>query len=158
MRTAALLLALLFLLGSPTGDAAERPILTVSGALSSAAPLQLTFSDLERMGTETIRTKTDWTTGVQDFEGVPLRRFLEAVGARGTTMHMTALNGYMSELPLADAAKYRVILALRMNGERMTVRNKGPIWVIYADEGQPEIHTQEIRARMAWQLVIVEIR
>ncbi len=151
--------ALLALAGLPA-QALEAPkgpvILIVDGAIaiSNEAGGRALFDRemLERMGTTTVVTTTPWTEGVPKFEGVLLRRVLEAVGAKGETLRMVAINDYAVEIPAANAKEYGVVLAYRMNGEQLTVRSKGPLWVIYPWSDHGEIQNEIYHARSIWQL------
>jgi hypothetical protein len=62
------------------------------------------------------------------------------------------------EVPAADAEIADVIVAYRMNGEYMRVRDKGPMWLIYPLTSQPELDTEATHAKMIWQLKSLELR
>ena len=57
---------------------------------------------------------------------------------------------------MSDFAKYPVILAYRMNGELLKIRDKGPLWIVYPQDGYPELKTKETQAKWVWQ--VKEIR
>ena len=102
---------------------------------------------LETSGTTEVRTTTPWTDGVQRFEGVLFRRLLEAV----------ALNDYAVEIPVADSAGYRVIVALKANGKYLRIRDKGPLWVVYPWDDHEELRSEDIFAKSIWQLKELKI-
>ena len=165
-RLAAGLLVLVTLAGMPAGAAETLPtpkgavILTVSGKISATNAQGRADFDramLEGLGKATIKTSTPWTEGAPTFEGVPLARLLEAVGATGTTLRAVALNDYKSALPAKDA-DLGVLLALKMNGEPMRVRDKGPIWIIYPLDQNPALRNKTTHSRMVWQIksIVVE--
>ena len=54
--------------------------------------------------------------------------------------------------PVADFARYPVILALKADGQYMTVREKGPIWIVYPLDQNPALRSDTIKSRMVWQL------
>ena len=105
----------------------------------------------EAMPQTTLVTTTPWTQGEVTFEGVLARELMAAVGASGATVSAIALDDYAADLPITDFADNDVLLALRMNGEVMRVRDKGPIWIIYpaASAGSVE---GSIGDKMVWQL------
>ena len=41
---------------------------------------------------------------------------------------------------------------MKMNGEILRTRNKGPLWVIYPWSEQPELRTQIVYGRSIWQI------
>lgn len=138
------------MLPAPTGPV----ILSIEGRIDGGATVDLDFAALESLPAQVLRTTTPWTEGDQVFEGVLLRDLLNAVGATGETLRVTALNDYRIEMPKADTDKIDVILAYRHNGSRMSVREKGPLWIIYPDtSGSPEAQT-----RMVWQLRRIEVQ
>ena len=136
--------------GSPGG----RVLLVVSGSIEHAnAPGEARFDRkmLEDLGVITIRTTTPWTEGEIEFEGVRARDLIHAVGARGERALAVAINDYKVEIPLSDFEDGSVLLALKMNGVPMRVRDKGPIWIIYPGEAGGTVDL-ETRAKMIWQL------
>ena len=138
-------------LPSPTGEV----ILTIQGNIERKnAPEGAQFDRqmLEALGIERLRTSSPWTDGVPEFEGVPARKVMEAVGARGTTVIASALNDYQAEIPVSDFADYPVLFALKMDGRDLTVRDRGPIWIVYPRDDFSELRNERVNARWVWQL------
>ena len=131
-----------------------KPMLTVSGKISSPSDegVQFDRDALEALGMVTIETTTPWYKGVVKFEGVPLHKLMQSVGATGERLVAIALNDYSSELPIEDFAKYNVILALKRDGEYMPVRDKGPLFIIYPYDATPELRSQKFYSRSVWQV------
>lgn len=138
----------------PTG----KVLLVVKGAIARTnvgAEAHLDRERLEAIGITKIVTRTPWTDGDAEFEGVLARDLLQALGATGTKARAIAANDYEVTLPLADFRMYDVLLALSINGEVMTLRTKGPIWVIYPENN--DLRQMERSERMIWQLVELRI-
>jgi hypothetical protein len=136
-------------------------ILTVTGAIANTnAPGRADFdlANLEHLGLSKLVTWTPWTENEIEFEGVLARRLMAAVGAKGTEVHAIALNEYDQTIPLADFQTYDVLLALRMGGRPMRVRNKGPIWIIYPWSDHPELDDFLTREKSVWQLAALHVR
>ncbi|VTP66370.1 Uncharacterised protein [Leclercia adecarboxylata] len=74
------------------------------------------------------------------------------LGRRGLSLKSPALNDYTTVIPLSDAQKYNVILALKVNGEYMRIRDKGPLFVVYPYDSMPELNNQIFYSRSAWQV------
>ena len=70
---------------------------------------------------------------------------------------MVALNDFAAELPASDAYDYEVILAVLRDGEAMSVREKGPIWVIYPMDDHPELQDEAYNDRLVWQLKEISV-
>lgn len=137
------------------------PVLTISGAIGNTNEGDTAVFDitaLESLGMEAIETTTPWHSGVVKFEGVPFDVLMRAVDARGTTITAVALNDYVTKIPIEDFSKFRVILAIRQNGQYMSVRDKGPLFIVYPYDSDPELQSQIYYGRSAWQLseLIVE--
>ena len=144
-------------LPTPSG----KPILVVSGNIAQAnADGEARFDRdmLEALGTVTFETTTPWDRERVRFEGVPLGRLLDRVGASGSRLVAVALNDYSAELPVEDARRYDVILALRRNGEYMPVQNRGPLFIVYNFDSDPELKNQKFYSRSVWQVARLEVR
>lgn len=145
----------------PLPEPAGPVILTVSGTIEVTNSDQGAEFDREMLyalGLTEIRTTTAWTDGVQVFEGVLLRTVLERVGASGATMTGIAINDYVAPIPLEDVERYNVLLAALMNGEEMTVRDRGPLWIIYPREDHPELLDPQYNDRFVWQLREINVK
>jgi hypothetical protein len=139
----------------------DRVILTVSGALANAnasGRIEFDLRGLELLGLSKLTTWTPWTDGEVEFEGVLARQLMEAVGARGAEVEARALNDYKEVIPIEDFDRYDVLLATRMNGQLMRVRDKGPIWIVYPWSDHPELDDFATREKSVWQLSALQVR
>ncbi len=133
----------------------DKPILTVSGNISvtnKGGTAEFDRDMLEAIGTESFTTETPWYPGPVTFEGVSLAKLMQQLGAKGKTLSVVALNDYSSEIPFEDFQKFNVILALKQNGEYMSVRDKGPIFVMYPFDSDPVLKHQTYYGRAVWQV------
>ena len=142
-------------------DAPAGPIiLTVSGEISvTNADDKAAFDRrlLARLPPTTIETSTIWTEGVQTFTGVSLHTLLDELDARGNQIHAHAVNDYMVTIPIEDAKENGPIVAYLRNGEIMSLRDKGPLWIIYPFDSDQDFRTETIYARSIWQLDRLEV-
>ena len=144
-------------LDAPTGPV----ILTITGQITETnAPDAAVFdiAMLEALGGVTLVTTTPWTTGSQHFVGVPMETLLNTVGADGETLFVTALNDYHTELPMEDFYAFPVLLAYSLNGELMSVRDKGPLWIVFPRDDNPVFGEPENTYKWVWQLATMEVR
>ena len=77
--------------------------------------------------------------------------------AEGQQLLMTALNDYAIEVPISEAVSGGPILATRANGEVLSVRDKGPIWVIYPFDDNAAYKTEVTYSRSIWQLKSIKV-
>lgn len=104
-----------------------------------------------------LETHTDWTEGLQTFEGPLLRDLLDEVGASGSQIRASALNDYSVVFPRSDVEEFVVLLAMRQNGRDLRVRDKGPIWIIYPNETASDTFVDPNSSKMIWQLTQLEL-
>lgn len=132
-----------------------KPILTVSGrigAFNKADTAEFDRDMLEALGTHTVVTTTPWHSGPVRFEGVRMDRLMQAVEATGDSVTAVALNDYTTEIPISDFRAYGTTLALKRDGAYMPVRDKGPLFIIYPYDSNPELKRQVYFNRSAWQV------
>lgn len=146
-----------------TGKDAKAPakvILTVSGNIDAKGKTAVEFdrTALEALGMVEIETSTPWYKGPVKFEGVPLDAVMKAVGAKGERVVVVALNDYSSEIPVEDFAKYKTILALKRDGEYMPVRDKGPLFIVYPYDENPDLKSQKFYSRSVWQVAKLVVK
>lgn len=154
-RDAAMAAAGLFLLCvGPT--AANSTVLTISGMIDGGE-VHFSLDDIEAMGSSEIVTETPWHSGRVTFEGVPLVRLMDEISAAGETVFVLALNDYSTEIPISDFAKFQPILAFKADGEYMDVSNKGPLFIVYPYDDNPELQSELYYSRSAWQVRRMEI-
>jgi hypothetical protein len=136
-------------------------ILSVTGAISGAegsGRIDFDLNALEQLGLTKLKTWTPWTEGDVEFEGVWARRLMQAVGAQDTEVEARALNDYEEVIPIDDFHRYDVLLAVRMNGQLMRTRDKGPIWIVYPWSDHPELDDFATREKSVWQLNALHVR
>ncbi|MFL9593561.1 molybdopterin-dependent oxidoreductase [Aeromonas schubertii] len=99
-----------------------------------------------------ITTRTPWYPGLRTFRGPRLADLLQQAGMEGQMLWVHALNDYMAPIPTSDLLAYSPILAHSINGERMSVRERGPFIIIYPFDQQPDIRNKRYYARSVWQV------
>lgn len=136
----------------PEGDV----LLTITHGGHDGQTVELDFAGLEALGLTTIETSTIWTEGKQVFEGVELATLAKAVGIKSGTISAVALNDYAVEIPVSDAVEGGPILAIKRNSDLMSIRDKGPVWVIYPYDSSAKYRTEVVYSRSIWQLARIE--
>lgn len=136
-------------------------ILEVSGAIANTNDGDKAVFDLDMLmalGSETIETTTIWTEGEQSFTGVRLGDLMAAIGASEGAIKATAINDYSVEIPFDDAAEMTALVAYHRNGETMSVRDKGPLWIVYNYDSDARFQSEVYYSRSIWQLNRIEVQ
>ena len=143
-------------LDAPTGAV----VLTLSGALQHAnrdGRADIDMAQLESLPQRSIVTETPWYSGPRRFTGPLLRDVLALAGAKGVKARLVALNDYRDEIPFDDVQRYDVVLARLLDGKSMSVREKGPLFVMYPFDSQPALRNAVYFSRCIWQLRSIEV-
>lgn len=164
LRRVLALLVLMTLAGTASADPLPQPqgevILTLTGALTQTnadGAAQFDLAILDALAQRTTVVETPWYEGPQEFTGPTIATLMAAVGASGSGLRFVALNDYASEMPWADIDGTPVILATRHNGAEMSVRDKGPLFVIYPFDEMPALRNEVYFSRSAWQVASIEV-
>lgn len=140
----------------PTGEI----VLTVTGDIQVTNQGDSAVFDAEMLkaiGEVTFETSTPWTDGVHSFTGVSLHRLMEELGVTDGSLKATAINDYAIDIPVSDAVENGPILAYLQNGNPMSVREKGPLWVVYPYDQNKDYQAEVIFSRSIWQLVRLDV-
>lgn len=132
----------------------EQVILTV---IRADDVVEYTIEDLRSLEEQTFRTETIWSSGLQEFKGVPLKALLDDLGVSQGWLKARAINDYAVDVPVSDAVENGPIIAYERNGTPMSVRDKGPLWLVYPFDSNPDYRTEVIYSRSIWQLDRLEV-
>jgi hypothetical protein len=144
-------------LAMPTG----KVIHTIFGLISNTNTGEKAEFDMpmiEALGTVSFTTKTPWYKDPVTFTGVPMDKLMEAVGAKGTSVTVTALNDYATDIPIEDFKTHPVILATKRDGNYMPVRDKGPLFIVYNYDSNAELQHQRFYSRSVWQVARMVVK
>jgi hypothetical protein len=138
-----------------------QPVLSVTNGRTGAENRTVQFSMRQLLAFEQheVLTANDFVEGKKLFSG-PLARDIVKRADMGpaTMVLMTAANDYTVQVPLTEFYDYDVILALSMEGRKFTLRDKGPIWLIYPMSDFAELRDPFYNHHLIWQLVKMELK
>jgi len=143
-------------LGVPAGPV----VLTIRGRIQRANQgEQATFdmAMLEAPAQNSFTTKTPWFTQARKFTGPLLREVLNLVEAKGSTLRVGALNDYRIDVPFDDVRRYDVMLARLIDDRPITVREKGPLFMIYPFDSDATLRNALYYSRSVWQLKTIDV-
>lgn len=126
--------------------------LQLSASSAQTATLELDLTALDAFDQVEFTTTTIWTDGAVTFTGVPLKTLLLQLRANGQTVEMVALNDYTVTMPISELEDDVPIVATRINGAPMSVRDKGPFWVVFPYDRDVRYKTETAYSRSIWQL------
>ncbi len=144
-------------LTAPTGPV----VLSIGGALRHAnhdGRAEFDMAMLERLPQVSFRTQTPWYPQARKFTGPLLRDVLNLVGTQAQTIEAKAINDYKVSLPMADIQRYDVIVARLIDDQPMSLRDKGPLFLIYPFDRHVELRNSVHYGRSAWQLKSLALR
>jgi hypothetical protein len=141
---------------APAGVAvAGGPVLELIGADDAA--LDLSLEQLEALPQTTVATENEFSDGVVSYRGPLVRDVLALVGLDDLDeVRFTAANDYFVDIPTTDFSDYNAILAMDADGEKLSRREKGPLWLMYPISEHSELRDPVYMRRLIWQVVRIE--
>ena len=112
---------------------------------------------LEALTQQSFTTKTPWFKQARKFTGPLLRDVLNHVGAQGSTLRVAALNDYRIDVPSDDALRFGIVLARMIDDKPITVREKGPLFMIYPFDSDAALRNALYYSRSVWQLKTIDV-
>ena len=131
-------------------------MLTMNGIDSTV--VTLTEAQFAALPQYAVATENEHLDGINCYEGPLGRDIMTVIGAKSEdTVNLTAINDYWVEMPVALMQEYDVIFARSVNGEALSVRDKGPIWVMVPQTDNAELRDPFYSTYMVWQLNRVDL-
>ncbi len=131
---------------------------TTDQANSNRLVAELDLETLKKLPQQTFTTHTPWFKEPVTFTGPLVRDVLSSAQLKGQQLVAVALDEYKAKIPASDATNFDVILAHSINGQQMSAKNKGPLFIVYPYDSKKELQTVLYYQRSVWQLkaLIVE--
>jgi hypothetical protein len=144
----------------PLGVPSGAVVLTMRGKIqrsNQADSAAFDMAMLEALPQHSFSTKTPWFKEPRRFTGPLLRDVLALVGAHGSTLRLGALNDYRIDVPADDAKRFEVTLARLIDDRPITVREKGPLFMIYPFDSDAALRNALYYSRSVWQLKMIDV-
>ena len=146
-------------LGSMPANA-EQIYFVIKGERGEIVQFPVTDSVVAKVGTVSFMAMVP---GMDDklhsVTGPLMRDLLKAAGVEGKTASGVALDKYEVDIPTSDFETYDVIAAIKVDGKALTVRQKGPAWIVYPSVDHPELQKNPVyEDRSIWQLKELSIK
>ncbi len=156
-----LLVLAALVMAAPSVFAAEETLLTLRNPRIEGrhGVIMFTRADLEALQQEEITTTNDFVDGEALFRGPSAFALIDQIGHAGArVVRLTAANDFFIDVEIQELFDYGAILAMEMNGTRLTRRSRGPIWLMYPVDQYEELQTPSINNRLIWQLKTIELQ
>lgn len=111
----------------------------------------LSYHEIIKYGQSSINTSTPWTDGISHFNGVPLKALLADVVPKFKKIIVKAHNDYKATISRADLDENDVILAWSIDGKKLSLRDKGPYWIVF-DLDALGVKGSQYLNKMVWQV------
>lgn len=111
----------------------------------------------------TLRPTLEYDEKPHALSGPLLTQVVSAAGgetADDTRLLLRALDGYAVELRVAEARRYRFIVATHLDGQPMALGGLGPLWAAYDADRFPDMAERPLSERFArcpWGLYHIEV-
>lgn len=122
------------------------------------------FDALRALPAVTIRPTLEYDAKVHTLRGPLLSQVVEATGARIDSTHklvLRAIDGYTVSLGLAQARRYRFIIATHLDGKPMPLGGLGPLWAVFDTDRHADVMARPLAERYAqcpWGLYHLEVQ
>ena len=121
------------------------------------------FTALAALPAISIKPTLEYDNKVHTLKGPLLTDVVRAAGAPDDSARLLlrAVDGYSIVLSLADARKYRFIVATHLDGQTMPLGGLGPVWAVYDADRYPDMMAKSLAERFAlcpWGLYHIEVQ
>jgi hypothetical protein len=119
------------------------------------------FASLAALPAVTIKPTLEYDKKQHELKGPLITTVLQAAGATGTKLAMRAVDGYAPTISVADAQKYRFIVATHLDGQPMPLGGLGPLWAVYEADKFPDMAAKPVDQRFAlcpWGLYHIDVQ
>ena len=119
---------------------------------------------LARLPAVTIQPTVEYDAKPHKLSGPLLASVLAAAGVAAgasVSLGLRALDGYTVAISLADANRYRMIVATTLDGVPMSIGGLGPLWGVYDADRLPDFKDKPLKERFAlcpWGLYFIEVK
>lgn len=135
-------------------SSSTSPLLTLVGPREK---IRLSLSELENLGMHEVKTSTFWPDDDGIYAGPLFIDVLKRAGLDGAeAVRIRARDGFSQVLPRRDWEKWPILLATRRDGKPLSVREKGPMRIIYPRDMSPELSDTVYRLRWIWLIDSIE--
>ncbi len=122
------------------------------------------FAALTALSSVTIRPTLEYDSKVHTLRGPLLTDVLQAAGMRpdhAGHLVLRAIDGYAPAISIAEARKYRFIVATHLDDKPMPVGGLGPLWAVYDADRFADMAARPVNERFGncpWGLYHINVQ
>lgn len=117
----------------------------------------LTQEQLKAIKPSKLTTITPWTDQAYTFEGIALADLLAHLNIITAKANARALNDYVVEIDIKAAINAGAFVASHLDGKAMSVRKKGPFWIVFPWSEDPKLNSRSVHTWAIWQMVELKV-
>jgi hypothetical protein len=112
----------------------------------------------------TIQPTLEYDAKAHKLSGPLLSAVVGAAGVAATAsvvLSLRALDGYVVAVSLADAQRYRMIVATTLDDVPLSIGGLGPLWAVYDADRLPDFKDKPLKQRFGlcpWGLYFIEVK
>ena len=111
------------------------------------------FAAITALPAVTIEPTLEYDGARHILKGPLLIDVLKSCGVKvqdGMVVFLRAVDGYAAQVSVADAIKYRFIVATHLDGHPMALGGLGPLWAVFDADKFPDMAAKSLPDRFAW--------
>jgi len=135
--------------GAVQADTTEAVLLTVHDGLKKQV---FKLTDLDALPQQQFTTSTIWTTEPTAFSGPALADVMASSGLSAEALTLRAVNNYSITMNSSTLEENAPVVATRINGKTFSVRERGPLWVVFPYDADSRYRSEHTFAASIWQL------
>ena len=122
---------------------------------------------LNSLEQQALKTTLEYDEAEHSLQGPLLENVLQASGvdiaqamAQGHWLTLQGIDGYRSQLPLAQAVRWRMLVATQFDGTPLAIGGLGPLWASFAPQHIDELKQLPVKQRFTaavWGLYYIQI-
>jgi len=142
-----------------TATLKEDTLLNIQAIKNSGCDnaVQLNQAALLALPQKQFVTHHSWSDNAESFSGPLLQDVLNTTCSNTKKIKLTALNDYAIDMDFSRLKHYQPIIALSVNGKRLSIREKGPLWIMLPLDDHKDIEKRSMDGMMIWQLSDIKI-
>ena len=132
--------------------------LSGTNSKGEAVTVAMTRPAADEFGLTEIQTKlVSQGEDLHKVKGITVSGLIKRYDLVGVSLAIEALDGYSVDVPRSDIDSYPAVIGLEIDGKPISVRERGPAWLIYPVSGFKELDSPEFEARSVWQIKAIKV-